>query len=172
MPTRPSKTDPVLLELPPLKVAVVRSVGDPNVVGEAVFKALYGCVYTLKFARKKAGLGDFKVGPVRARWPNAHLAPREQWEAIWALPVPDDVTALPQKIPTVSVTLETWPYGLVAQILHLGPYSAEGPTVQRLHAFIAEQGYELAGIHEEEYLTRPDAKEPRTIVRCEVRKIV
>jgi hypothetical protein len=167
---RPAKTDPVILELPPLQVAVVRSVGDPNVVGEAVFKALYGSVYTLKFARKKAGLGDFKVGVVRARWPNAHLAPREQWEAFWALPVPDDVTALPQKVPGTPVALETWPYGTVAQVLHLGPYSDEGPTVQRLHAFIEEQGYAIAGLHEEEYLTRPDAKAQKTIVRYEVRR--
>jgi len=54
--------------------------------------------------------------------------------------------------------LETWNYGTVAQILHVGPYSEEEPTVKRLHEFITENGYEIAGIHEEEYLTPPKAK--------------
>lgn len=164
------KTDPRILDLPARKMAVVTSVGDPNVVAAAVFPALYGAVYTLKFARKKAGTDDFKVEALRARWPDAHLKPKAEWTAYWALPIPEDVTELPKKVPDVEVSIETWTYGTVAQILHLGPYSEEGPTVARLHAFIEEQGYTLAGPHEEEYLTRPDAKAPKTIVRYQVRR--
>jgi len=44
------------------------------------------------------------------------------------------------------------------------------PTVERLHRFIEESGYEIAGMHEEEYLTRPDAKVQKTLVRCAIRK--
>lgn len=54
--------------------------------------------------------------------------------------------------------------------MHLGPYDAEMPTVERLHQFIAEKGYEIAGAHEEEYLTRPTAKVPKTIIRYPIRK--
>ncbi|MCJ7769173.1 MAG: GyrI-like domain-containing protein, partial [Dehalococcoidales bacterium] len=64
----------------------------------------------------------------------------------------------------------TWQYGMVAQILHLGSYSEEGPNIERLHGFIEESGYEIAGPHEEKYLTRPDAKAVKTIIRYEVRK--
>jgi uncharacterized Fe-S radical SAM superfamily protein PflX len=46
----------------------------------------------------------------------------------------------------------------------------EGPTVERLHGFVKESGYELAGAHEEEYLSKPDAKVVRTIVRYPVRR--
>ena len=107
---------------------------------------------------------------LRARWPDAHLLPKDQWTAHWALPVPDDVQTLPQKQPDAEVRLETWTYGTVAQILHLGPYNEEGPTIQILHNFIAERGYEIAGDHEEEYLTSPRAKVPKTIIRYQVRK--
>jgi hypothetical protein len=37
--------------------------------------------------------------------------------------------------------LERFAEGLAAQVLHLGPCATEGPTIERLHAFIAEQGY-------------------------------
>jgi len=31
-------------------------------------------------------------------------------------------------------------------------------------------GYEIGGVHEEEYLTTPDAKVPKTIIRYAVKK--
>jgi hypothetical protein len=64
--------------------------------------------------------------------------------------------------------LETFTEGLAAQVLHVGPYAAEGPTIQRLHAFIAEHGYERTGKHHEIYLGDPRRSAPeklRTIVR-------
>jgi hypothetical protein len=42
------------------------------------------------------------------------------------------------------------------------------PTIQRLHAFIAEQGYERAGKHHEIYLSDPRRSAPdrmKTVVR-------
>jgi hypothetical protein len=166
---RQKTTDPVILEMPPQEMAVVTIKGDPNEVGNLVFPALYGAVYTLKFQRKKAGQ-DFKIGALRARWPDAHLVPKDQWTGVWGLPLPAGVTEVPQKVPGVPVAVETWEYGTVAQVLHLGPYSAEGPTIQRLHEFIAASGYEIAGSHEEEYLTKPGAKVQKTLLRYPVRK--
>jgi hypothetical protein len=162
------KTDPQMLTLPDRLMAVVRTVGDPNTCAEEAMKALFGAVYTLKFARKKSGGGDFKVEALRARWPDAHLKSKDQWTAIWAIPIPDDTTELVQKVPGIEVTIERWAYGLVAQVLYVGSYADEGPTIQRLHDFIAAQGYVFAGPHEEEYLTRPTAKEPKTIIRMQV----
>jgi hypothetical protein len=74
-------------------------------------------------------------------------------------------------VPEPPVVVETWDYGTVAQILHLGAYADEVPTIDRLHAFIAEQGYEIAGPHEEEYLSRPGAKEQKTRIRYQVQKV-
>jgi hypothetical protein len=64
--------------------------------------------------------------------------------------------------------LERFREGLTAQVLHIGPYAAEGPTIQRLHAFIREHCYELTGKHHEIYLGDPRRAAPeklRTIVR-------
>ncbi len=162
---------PEIVEMPDCKVATVSSKGDPNVVGEQIFKPLYGAVYTLKFDLKKRGLATFKVAGLRARWPDAHLVPKDQWIAHWALPIPDDTESLPKKSPDdPDVEIATWEYGTVAQVLHLGPYSEEGPTIEALHKFIADSGYRIAGDHEEEYLTSPKAKVMKTIIRCRVEK--
>jgi hypothetical protein len=167
--TAGSKAEPQIIKMRSQKMAVVRTEGDPNIVAAKVLPALYGSVYTLKFSLKKKG-ADFKVGALRARWPNAHLAPKNKWIGIWGLPIPADTKTLPQKVAGVEVKIETWKYGTVAQILHIGPYSEELPTVQRLHQFIVESGYEIAGTHEEEYLTRPTARVQKTIIRYPIRK--
>jgi len=166
------RTDPEIVELPARTMAVVRTTGDPSELGEQVFKALYGAAYTLKFALKKQGV-QFKMEAPRARWyagENWRNVPREQWEAAWALPIPDGTTEVPQKVPEPLVGVEVWEYGTVAQILHVGPYSEEEPTIERLHAFIKDEGYEICGPHEEEYRSMPGAKEQKTVIRYQVRR--
>ena len=169
-PRKPSRTAPQIVEMPPQKMAVVYATGTPDKVFPEVLPALYGSVFTLKFDRKKKGLPTFKVSGLRTRYPDAHLLPKEQWTEIVGLPIPEDTTSLPQKVATPQVKIDTWEYGTVARILHLGPYHEEDATVERLHRFIEESGYEVAGPHEEEYLSRPDVKVPRTIIRYPVKK--
>lgn len=162
--------EPKIISMAPQKMAVVTTVGDPNTAAELGMKALYAAVYKLKFSLKKEGT-EFKVEPLRARWPDAHLVSKDQWTALWALPIPESTQSLIQKIPGIEVRIETWYYGEVAQILHLGPFATEGPTVARLHAYIEESGWKINGIHEEHYLTRMDAKEQRTLIRYPVIKL-
>ncbi len=169
-PRKSSKTDPQILEMPSQKMAVVYGKGAPDKVFPELMPALYGSVYTLKFDLKKRGLPTFKVSGLRARYPDAHLVPMEEWTHIIGLPIPEDTTTLPQKVADVEVKIETWGYGIVAQILHLGAYDQEQPTVECLQQFIEDSGYEIAGDHEEEYLTTPDAKAPRTLIRYSVKK--
>lgn len=151
------------------KVVTVTTKGDPNRMGGRVMPALYGSVYMLKSEMKKQGK-DFKVRALRARWPDSDRVPKSDWIGIWALPVPEDVVDVPQKIPEMPVELQTWEYGTVAQIVHIGPYRTEETTIDRLRKFIEENGLEITGVHEEEYLTRPGAKVQKTIVRYPVRK--
>ena len=169
-PRKSSKTDPQILEMPPQKMAVVHAKGAPDKVFPEVMPALYGSVFTLKFDLKKKGLPAFKVSGLRARYPDAHLVPKDEWTHIIGLPIPEDTTSLPQKAGGTEVKIEAWKYGTVAQILHLGAYDQEYATVERLHQFIDDSGYEIAGAHEEEYLTRPDAKVPKTLIRYPVKK--
>jgi hypothetical protein len=169
-PRKSSKKEPQILEMLPQKMAVVYGKGAPDKVFPELMPALYGSVYTLKFDLKKKGLPTFKVSGLRVRYPDAHLVPMDEWTHIIGLPIPEDTTSLPQKVAGTEVKIETWEYGTVAQILHLGAYDQEQPTVERLHQFIEDSGYEIAGDHEEEYLTSPDAKVIKTIIRYPVRK--
>jgi hypothetical protein len=79
-----------------------------------------------------------------------------------------------RKKPEVSfeqVRLDEFDEGLCAQIMHVGPYSAEGPTIERLRAFIAEQGYKVRGKHHEIYLGDPRRARPeklKTAVRLPI----
>ena len=165
-----SKKEPQIVEMPPQKMAVVCGKGAPDKVFPELMPTLYGLVYTLKFDLKKKGLPTFKVSGLRTRYPDAHLVPMEEWTHIIGLPIPEETTSLPQKVAGIEVKIETWEYGTVAQLLHLGAYDKEGPTVERLYRFIQENGYEIAGVHEEEYLTSPDAKVAKTIIRYAVKK--
>jgi hypothetical protein len=67
-----------------------------------------------------------------------------------------------------ELRLERFAEGRAAQVLHLGRYAEEGPTIERLHAFIAEQGYARRGKHHEIYLSDPRRTAPerlKTIIR-------
>ncbi|MHB1001001.1 MAG: GyrI-like domain-containing protein [Armatimonadota bacterium] len=169
MPGKSAK-EPVIYEKPSQTMAVVVCKGNLNTTGEYVFPALFGAVYGLKMSMKKSGLGNFTVTGLRARWPDAHLVTKDEWTAIWALPIPDGTESLPKKVAEPDVKIEVWEYGTVAEILHIGPYTEEGPTVERLHKFIEESGYELSGAHEEEYLTSPKAKVQKTLIRYVVKR--
>lgn len=169
-PRKSSKAEPQILEMPAQKMAVVYAKGAPDRVFPEVIPFLYGSVFTLKFELKKKGLSIFKVNGLRTRYPDAHLVPKDEWTMIIGLPVPEDTASLPQKVGGAEVKIETWKYGTVAQVLHLGPYDQEHTTVERLHRFIEDGGYDIAGVHEEEYLTHPDVKVPKTIIRYRVRK--
>lgn len=160
---------PEIIEMDAQNVATLTSKGDPNIHGKDAFEALHGSVYTLKFDLKKQGKETFKVGGLRARWPDAFTLPKNEWTAHWALPIPQGIKSLPQKVQKMEVKCELWKYGTVAQILHIGPYDEEDPSIEKLRQFIEENNYEIIGDHEEEYLTSPRAKVQKTIIRYRVK---
>jgi hypothetical protein len=155
--------DPQINQMPNQRMFIVEATGDPNVVGKDAFSLLYRTFFSLP--------GVKMVAP-RARWFTPLTAPKNEWKAQYGLPLPDSVTSLPPDI--TGVKIETWEYGEVAEILHLGPYSEETPTIQKLHKFIQEKGYEIAGPHEEEYLKGPgfvaNPADYWTIIRYQVKK--
>ena len=62
-----------------------------------------------------------------------------------------------------NVRLERYAEGPCAQVMHIGPYAAEAPTIQHLHAFIAESGFQLRGKHHELYLGDPRRTAPEKL---------
>ncbi len=73
----------------------------------------------------------------------------------------------------LKVKFKSFHEGLSAQIMYFGPYSNEGPTIQKLHNFIKDNGYELSGKHHEIYLGDPRKTAPeklKTVIRQPVKK--
>ena len=139
---------PRVRELPSQHMAVLESIGDPEEAARDVVPRLL------------AAAGG--RGPLRARWPNADVAPRDEWIGLWALPLADRVTEIE------GALVDEWDYGRVVEIVHEGPFETESESVARLRAFVAEQGLELVGPHEEVYLTPPGAEPQRTLIRYRV----
>jgi Transcriptional regulator, effector-binding domain/component len=100
-----------------------------------------------------------------------------EWRGSVAIPIPAGLAVPAQKLSAggMVATEGRWAYGEVAEILHLGSYETEGPTIDRLTSLIASRGYEMIGEHEEEYLKGPgmgkvDPKDYWTIIRFRLRK--
>ena len=155
------------------RVLVVEAEGDPNVVGARAFKLLLATYFKLEGV-SRAG----RPPAPRARWPEIQHTPRTKWLGRYALPLPDGVTSAPiaQTEPGLRIAIETWRYGEVAEVLHVGPYSTEEPDIRRLLDFVASQGYGVVGDHEEEYVRGPgmmfmgDPDKYLTIIRVRVQK--
>ncbi len=166
-----SLKEPRITNMPDQRVVEVTAVGDPNVVGSAAFKLLFKVYYKIPEASKGAPPAP------RARWAGD---PRDKssWTGYYALPVPPGTASLPpiDSEPGLTVGLVTWGYGAVAEILHSGPYDREEPSIHKLRQFVEQQGYEIIGYHEEEYVKGPgmffkgDPEQYRTIIRLRLKK--
>lgn len=163
--------EPQISAKPAQNMLVVTAKGDPNVVGGPAFEALFSTYFRMPGVPKSFG----GITP-RARWPLSADTPMSEWVGRYALPVPDSIDTIPagDHPAGLSVALEQWSYGEVAEILHFGPYDQEQPTIERLKGFVRSQGYEITGEHEEEYLKGPtlfgkgDPQAYVTIIRYEV----
>ncbi len=72
----------------------------------------------------------------------------------------------PNALPKVS--FENFEEGPAAQIVYIGPFSAEGPIKTKIHAYIQNSGHSLSGKHHEIYLNNPATTVPenlKTILR-------
>ena len=162
---------PALVRVPPLSFAMVDGHGDPNTSAEyaAAVQAVYGLSWTLKFMLKsEQGLTN-KVGPLEGLWwsdsPEAFATgPGPDWCWTTLIAQPDEVTpdlferargeVERKRGPSEALTqarLETYDEGLCGQVLHVGPFSAEGPTIMRLHTFIHDHGLVFDGRHQKHH---------------------
>lgn len=163
--------DPRIAKMPDQKMLVVTAKGDPNAVGGKAFKLLFSTYFKIPGVLKTTAIAP------RARWVG-DMNVKSSWTGYYALPVPEAATQLPaiHAEPGYTVELATWAYGDVAEILHRGPYSEERPTIEKLHQYIARQGYKVIGEHEEDYIKGPgmfsagDPKGYYTIIRLRVAK--
>jgi hypothetical protein len=177
------------LEIAPLRAVMVDGDGQPgpDTFGSRM-PGLYTTAYSLRFALKRRGV-ERRVGMLEGLYWTADRATdldvilgpdRGTWRWTLFIALPDEATpeeladALGKgraKVPpevAANLRIETFAEGAVAQVLHLGPYADERPTIERLHAAIAAAGLRPRGRHHELYLGDPGRSAPaklRTLIR-------
>lgn len=193
-----------IVDVPPMRYLAVDGHGDPNTASayrDAV-EALFGVAYSVKFAGKKAHGRDFVVAPLEGLWwadDQGVFVARDKAEWNWTMLIaqPDwiDVDAVGAAIDAVRaknpkqstdaatapnpaldlLRLEHLHEGPSAQILHLGSYDDEAPTLARLHdEWMPQHGLTFNGLHHEVYLSdarRTAPEKLRTVLRQPVRPV-
>ncbi|MDE6622164.1 MAG: GyrI-like domain-containing protein [Lachnospiraceae bacterium] len=195
------KNKPGMIAVPAMNYIAVRGKGDPNIEGGEYKESiglLYAIAFTIKMSKKEShqidGYFDYVVPPLEGFWWQEGVcgidyAHKEKFQFISVIRLPDFVTkeefdwavqeAEAKKHEDFS-KVEFWTYdeGLCVQCMHIGPYDNEPETVNRMHDFMTEQGYQLdindKRLHHEIYLsdarrTAPDRL--KTVIRHPVRKI-
>ncbi|HZX28912.1 MAG TPA: GyrI-like domain-containing protein [Telluria sp.] len=184
---QPSAKEVVQVDVPALQFLMIDGAGDPNTseaYAQAV-EALFSVSYTAKFMlRKGPAQIDYAVMPLEGLWWADDLSAfesndRSQWK--WTMMIMQPAFVEPERIRAAiaevkkkkalpaldKLRLETFTEGRCAQVLHVGPFSEEGPTIRKVHDFITARTA-LAGKHHEIYLSDIRRAAPakwKTIIR-------
>jgi hypothetical protein len=186
------------VDVPELGFATVRGRGSPDGPDfAAAVQALYTVSYGTHFLAKRQRGSAPKVQPLEALWwvddaaqqalvvaaavgdttPAGADGAHWRWQAMILQPPPLDEAAVlaavaqarRKPLPALDlVRYETWEEGLCAQLLHVGPFAEEGPSIVRLHRAIDAAGLRPRGRHHEIYLSDPRRCAPerlRTLLR-------
>lgn len=188
----PSKVEFEIVEVPPMNFLMIAGEGDPNTSQEfqEATQTLYPVSYNLKFKSKREMGVDYGVLPLEGLWwaddmDDFIAMNKENWSWTLMMRQPDHISkgvvqvameeVQAKKDPPALAKLRFEPFqeGLSVQIMHIGPYESEGPSIARMHAFIEAEGYQLTGKHHEIYLSDPNRTAPekiRTILRQPIQK--
>jgi hypothetical protein len=183
-----------LVEVPEMQFLMIDGHGDPNTAQEYkdAVEALYAVAYKVKFASKKALGQDYTVPPLEGLWWAADMATfvsrdKSAWDWTMMIMQPDWITAqmVEEAVQQVAkskdlpalpkLRLGTYHEGLSVQIMHVGSYDDEAPTIAKLHnEFLPENGLTEAGKHHEIYLSDPRRTAPeklKTVLRQPVKRV-
>ena len=177
-----------VVELPQMNFLMIDGEGDPNTSQsfQDAIDVLYPLSYTLKFIIKRGEIGiDYGVLPLEGLWwaddmSSFSVDNKENWK--WTLMIMqpelvkkemvataiEEVRKKKKPVALPLVRFESFVEGKVGQIMHFGPFSEEGPTVEKLHSFIKVSGSQRIGKHHEIYLSdirRAAPEKWKTIIR-------
>lgn len=194
------KNKPSIVTVPPMNYLAVRGHGDPNAEGGEYKEAiglLYGIAFTIKMSKKGSrqieGFFDYVVPPLEGFWwqegiQGVDYAHKERFEWISVIRLPDFVTKADfdwaieeasgkKKTDFSKVEFLQVDEGLCVQCMHIGSYDEEPATVELMHQFMMEQGYELdindTRRHHEIYLSDARKVAPeklKTVIRHPIRR--
>jgi hypothetical protein len=182
----PSAKEVNVVDVPAMNFLLINGEGAPTSpqYSEAI-EALFSVAYTLKFTIKKNKGIDYAVMPLEGLWwvdDMTKFSPdrKEEWKWTAMIMQPEYVSSDGVKVaveqvkkkknPTAlpKVRFERFKEGPAAQIMYVGPFSAEGPTITKIHTYIQNSGHALSGKHHEIYLNNPAttaSEKLKTIIR-------
>jgi hypothetical protein len=182
-----------LVKVPKFQYLMADGQGDPNKVVEyqEAVEALFSVSYTLKFHSKNELGKDYVVPPLEGLWWSEDFNDfrsrrKNKWSWTMMIMVPDwlgkkevngAVSTVRSKKPDIKVDrlrLETLNEGLCVQIMHIGSYDDETPTLVKLHdEWLPGNGLKERLKHHEIYIGDPrktPAAKLRTVLRQPVEK--
>ena len=195
------KNKPSIIEIPKMNYIAVRGTGNPN-EEHSEYKDSIGLLYAIAFTIKMSykgthkidGYFEYVVPPLEGFWwqegnkLGIDYQSKDKFHFISVIRLPDFVTkedfdwaieeATKKKKQDFS-KVEFFPYeeGVCVQCMHIGPYDDEPVTVDFMHQFAKENGYELditdTRLHHEIYLSDPrrcEASKLKTVIRHPIKK--
>lgn len=182
----PNSKEVVEINVPEMNFLMIDGMGSPGDSQEYldVLGALYPIAFKTKFLSKAKGK-DYVVPPLEGLWWADNMEDftkgnRDKWKWTMMIMQPEWITQemineaikiTVEKKPELKnkiskLRLESYKEGKAAQIMHIGPYSEEGPTVEKVHKFIESKGGTFDGHnqkHHEIYLSDPRKAKPETM---------
>jgi hypothetical protein len=185
---QPSTKEVVAVDVPAMRYLMIDGKGDPNTAQEYAdaITALYAVAYTVKFMVKKSALAiDYGVMPLEGLWWAEDMSKfstgdKSNW--LWTMMIAQppcvtqaivgaaiaEVKRKKNLISLAKLRFEEFNEGRCAQIMHIGPFSEEGPNIEKVHHFIEAGGYQRRGKHHEIYLSdirKADPAKWKTVIR-------
>lgn len=177
-----------IVTVPEMNFLMVDGEGDPNTsqpFSDAI-EALFPLAYTLKFMIKNGNMAiDYGVLPLEALWWADDITAlakgnKDDWKWTVMIMQPEFITRemvekaakevkrmkSPASLPLVK--FESFKEDKAAQTMHIGPFSEEGPAIEKVHLFIEQNGSQRIGKHHEIYLSdirRTAPEKWKTIIR-------
>ena len=194
------KAKPSIINVEKANFIAVRGVGDPNEENSEYKQSislLYPIAYAIKMSKKGDykidGYFDFVVPPLEGFWwqegiKGVDYANKQNFHFISLIRIPDFVTkevfewaieetTRKKKEDFSKVEFFTYDEGLCVQCMHIGSYNDEPITVEAMHEYMIEQGYELditdERFHHEVYISDVRKTSPeklKTVLRHPIKK--
>ena len=195
------KDKPGIITVPPMNYIAVRGTGDPNQEDGDYQKAmsiLYGLAFTIKMSKKGdhriEGYFDYVVPPLEGFWwqdgvEGVDYSDKSSFHWISVIRLPDFVTRedfdwaveeaeRKKKADYSTAEFLTYDEGICVQCMHVGSYDDEPATVEKMHEYMKQQGYELditdERLHHEIYLSdarKVDPEKLRTVIRHPIKPV-
>ena len=190
------KNKPSIVEVPKMNYIAVRGKGNPN-DENSEYKDSIGLLYAIAFTIKMSykgthkidGYFEYVVPPLEGFWwqegnkNGIDYKHKDKFNFISIIRLPDFVTkedfdwaigeATNKKKQDFSkVEFLSYNEGICVQCMHIGSYDNEPETINLMHEYIIENGYELditgSRFHHEIYLSDPrrcDVSKLKTVIR-------